>query len=104
MKVEFLVNQEIGVDGRQLFIQESEFKKAKDDLEEYNSFAFATNCLFSFYGAPDDYISRDEYETILSALEKGGAVIISIVEERYPRRISPEVYVSNNNRLKKIVI
>ena len=36
MKVEFLVNQEIGVDGRQLFIQESEFKKAKDDLEEYN--------------------------------------------------------------------
>ena len=33
MKVEFLVNTEIN-DGRQIFIQEAEFKKAKNNEEE----------------------------------------------------------------------
>ena len=83
MKVEFLVNTEIN-DGRQIFIQEAEFRKAKNDDEEFNSFAFATNCLFAFYGCADDFITPVEYEKILSALEKGGAVIITVVEERYP--------------------
>ena len=44
MKVEFIVNADIN-DGRQIFIQESEFRKAKNNEEEYNSFAFATNCV-----------------------------------------------------------
>ena len=61
MKVEFIVNADIN-DGRQIFIQESEFRKAKNNEEEYNSFAFATNCLFAFYGYPDDFINPDEYE------------------------------------------
>lgn len=100
MKVEFLVNQDIN-DGRQLFIQESEFKKAQNDEEEFNSFAFATNCLFSFYGC-DNFIDNVEYGIILNHLEKNGAVIITIVEEQYPSRIIPEVYVSNNNRLKRV--
>ena len=38
MKVEFLVNEGIN-DGRQIFIQESEFTKAKNNEEEYNSFS-----------------------------------------------------------------
>ena len=101
MKVEFLVNTDIN-DGRQIFIQEAEFKKAKDNEEEFNSFAFATNCLFAFYGCPDDFINPNEYEKILSALEKGGAVIITIFEEKYPQNVYPEVFVSNNNKLKKI--
>lgn len=101
MKVEFLVNTEIN-DGRQIFIQEAEFRKAKNNEEEFNSFAFATNCLFAFYGFPDYFISPVEYEIILSALEKGGAVIITIIEERYPRNVYPEVFVSNNNKLKKV--
>ena len=101
MKVEFLVNTEIN-DGRQIFIQEAEFKKAKNNEEEFNSFAFATNCLFAFYGYPDDFISPVEYEKILSALEKGGAVIITVIEERYSRNIYPEVFVSNKNKLKRV--
>ena len=101
MKVEFLVNQGIN-DGRQIFIQEAEFKKAKNNEDEYNSFAFATNCLFAFYGRPDDFINPTEYEKILTNLNKGGAVIITIVEEKYPRKIYPEVFVSNNNKIKKI--
>ena len=100
MKVEFLINQEIG-DGRQIFIQESEFKKAKNNDEEFNSFAFATHCLFSFYGR-DEIISINEYEKILSNLEKGGAVIITIAVEKYPTRVFPVVYVSNSNHLKQI--
>ena len=101
MKVEFLINSEIN-DGRQIFIQEAEFKKAKTNSEEFYSFAFATNCLFAFYGCPDGFIDRNVYEKILSNLEKGGAVIITIVEERYPRNIYPEVFVSNDNKLKRI--
>lgn len=102
MKVEFLIEQEIG-DGQQIFIQESEFKKAKDNEEEFASFAFATHCLFRFYGI-DDFIKVDEYEKILTNLEIGGAVIIAIVQEKYPTRIFPVVYVSNNNHLKQIQI
>ena len=30
------------------------------------------------------------------------AVIITVVEDRYPRRFYPEVFVSNNNRLKSV--
>lgn len=101
MKVEFIVNTDIN-DGQQIFIEESEFRKAKNNEEEYNSFAFATNCLFAFYGYPDDFIHEYEYEKILSCLEKGGAVIITIVEERYPSNVYPEVFVSNKNKLKRV--
>lgn len=100
MKVEFLVNTEIN-DGRQIFISASEFFKAKNDEDEFNSFAFATHALFAFYGV-DDFINRNEYEKILSAVDKSGAVIITVVEEKYPRKIYPEVFVSNNNRLKAV--
>ncbi len=65
------------------------------------SFAFATHALFSFYGV-DDFIKRDEYEKILKAVDKGGAVIITVVEDSYPRRFYPEVFVSNNNRLRSV--
>lgn len=101
MKVEFFTNQEIN-DGYQIFIQESEFRKAMIDDEEFNSFAFATHCLFSFYGYLDDYISRYEYETIFSNLEKGGAVIISLVHDQYSRGLYRDIYVSNNNKLKRV--
>jgi len=98
VRVEFLVNTQIN-DGRQIFIQESEFKKAKNDDEEFNSFAFATHCLFSFYGA-DDIIRKDEYLKILDCLGKDGAVIITIVEDN--RRVYPEVFVSNKNKLELV--
>lgn len=101
MKVEFLVNTELN-DGRQIFIEEAEFRKAKNDEEEFNSFAFATNCLFAFYGCYDDYINPHEYEIILNELKKGGAVIITIVEDNYTGRMHPEIFVSNNNKLKRI--
>lgn len=101
MKVQFIVNTGIN-DGRQIFIQESEFKKAKNNDEEYNSFAFATHCLFVFYDCPNDFTGLSEYKKILSALEKSGAVIITIVEERYSRNIYPEVFVSSNNKLKRV--
>lgn len=100
MKVEFLTNTELN-DGRQIFIEASEFMKAEKDDEEFNSFAFATHALFSFYER-DDFIHRDEYEKILQMLDKNGAVIITVVEKKYPRRVFPEVYVSNNNRLKMV--
>lgn len=100
MKVEFLMDTEIN-DGRQIFISAAEFRKAKNDGDEFNSFAFATHALFKFYGV-DDFINRNEYEKILSALDsKNGAVIITMVEGRYYRFV-PKVFVSNNNRLKAV--
>ena len=100
MKVEFLVNTDIG-DGRQIFIHASEFNKAANDEDEFNSFAFATEAFFSHYGI-DRFINSTEYDYIQKFLDKNGAVIITAVEERYPRRIYPEVYISNNNKLKRI--
>lgn len=99
MKVEFLVNQEIG-DGRQIFIDASEFRKAANDEEEYNSFAFSTESFFASYGK-EGFIDRAQYDFILKNLNKTGAVIISI-EEYGLKRWSPVVHVSINNRLKRI--
>lgn len=62
MNIEFLVDQELN-DGRQLFISENEFKKAIKNEEEFNSFAFATEYFFSYYGM-DTFISNREYEAI----------------------------------------
>lgn len=101
MKVEFICNAVIN-DGRQILIQESEFRKAKNNEDEYNNFAFATNCLFAFYGFPDWFISPAEYERILSNLDKGGAVIITIVAGRTSRDTFPEVFIAANNKLKRI--
>ena len=53
-------------------------------------------------GRKNAFINPDEYEKILSCLGKGGAVIITIVEERCPRKVYPEVFVSNNNKLKRV--
>ena len=50
----------------------------------------------------DDFINCDAYEKILKAVDKGGAVIITVVEDRYTRRFYPDVFVSNNNRLKSV--
>lgn len=100
MKVEFLVNTGIN-DGRQIFISASEFIKARNDEEEFNSFAFATHSLFAFYGV-NDFINHNEYEKILKAVAKGGAVIITVVEGSYPRRFYPDVFVSNNNGLRHV--
>ncbi len=102
MKVEFLCNGSLN-DRFQLFIQESEFKKAKNSAEEFDSFAFATNCMFAFYGDPESYINKEEYEIILSNLEKGGAVIITMVREGYSRFVNTEVFVSNNNKIKRVL-
>jgi len=100
MKVEFLVNTEIG-DGRQIFIDASEFFKAQKNEDEFNSFASATEALFAVYGA-DDFISRDEYDKIAKELSKSGAVIITLFVDRRTRKVIPEIYVSNNNRLKAV--
>ena len=55
----------------------------------------------AYYGIKG-FICREEYEKILSCLEKGGAVIITLVDDRYRREVYPEVFVSNNNRLKRV--
>ena len=96
MKVEFIVNADIN-DERQIFIQESEFRKAKNNEEEYNTCAFATNCLFAFYGYPDDFINTDEYEKIFTELEK-----IAIVQSVKSSN-AIEGIITSDERIKEIV-
>ena len=100
MKVEFLVNTGLN-DGRQILIQESEFRKAKDNEDEFYSFAFATDTLSSFYGWSGAFIDRRFYEKILNLLEKDGSVIITVVETR-PRDFDFDVYVSNKGKIKRV--
>lgn len=102
MKVELLVNQQLGSDGRQLFIEGSEFIKAKKNDDEYDSFAFSTEAFFNWYGLKS-FINPDEYEKILPHVSKNGAVIIS-VESAWQHRFDPMkvVYVVNNNKLERI--
>lgn len=100
MKVEFLVNTGLG-DGRQILIQAAEFMKGKNDIEEFNSFAFSTQSFFSLYGI-DRIIFINEYKYILKLIEKNDAVIITAVEENYPRRVYPQVYIVSNGRLKPV--
>lgn len=66
MKVEFINNA--AEDIMQLFITESEFRKAGND-EEYNDFAFSTHCFFMFFGL-DRIIYKNEHQAILKELEK----------------------------------
>ena len=103
MKVEFLINPALNEnDGRHIFIMDTEFRKAEKDDEEFGSFAFATNCFAALYGEPERFIDRDMYEKILKNLKKGGAVIIRMKEVKYPKRLYWDVYVSNNQQLKKV--
>ena len=106
MKVEFLTDEELG-DGRQIIISASEFLKADKDDEEFKSLAFATECLFSWYGG-DTYLYGREYEAIKKMLNKNGFVIITAKKNpRSPQTlpdIYPEVYVLNDGRLKHVDI
>ena len=102
MNVEFLINEALG-NGTQLFIPANEFLKAYNDRNEFDSFRLATECYFSRFGL-NAYFGIKEYNTIKPHVDKNGAVIITVIEERYPIRIIAEVYVSNNNKLKKIDI
>lgn len=89
-------------DGRQIFISASEFNKAAKDEAEFESFAFATHAFFSFYGG-DFFVDRAHYDIIKQNLDKAGAVIITAYKERpYARNTFVNVYVSNNNRLKRV--
>ncbi len=96
MKVEFLTNTDTE-DGRQVFIPASEFLKAEKDDSEFESFAFATHAFFALYKI-DRFITGAEYDYIRRFLNKNGAVIITTVEDRYTKRIYPEVYVSINEK------
>lgn len=100
MKVEFLVNTELG-NGTQIIIDAAEFNKAEKNEDEFNSFAFATEAYFSRFGI-DTFIREYEYKYIKRILSKNGSVIISVEQQGYSRRYEPCVYVSNNNRIKYI--
>ena len=96
MKVEFWVNQPLE-DGRQIVISASEFKKGKNNEEEYHSFAFATNCFFAYYGFNDLFIMKEGYDKILESLNKYDAVVlIAVVEDN---DLIPVVYYSTNHHL-----
>lgn len=99
MKVEFV---ESDVLGATLFVQGIEFLKGKDSEEEFQSLVNAT-AAFSNMFEVDYYISRQEYDLILNIPEKSGAVIFAIEENEYPYERCCEVYISNDNKLKKLI-
>lgn len=99
MKVEFLDSD---VFGPELFVSASEFLKAEKNNKEYESLAHATEAFANLFGV-EYHISEDEYDAVISQLEKTGAVIFTICEDKYPTRRWCEIYVSNNNQLQKVL-
>ncbi len=103
MKVEFYPYTTYG-DGGFLKVNSADFKKAKNDDNQYQSFAFATHSFFMFYGI-DQFISLDEYKYICTKLENNGAVIFSVYKERpYSPIYYPIIFVSNDNVLHQLYL
>lgn len=88
MKVEFSNKAAFG-DGKVLTVQETEFRKAGKDKDEYDSLKIAVNAFNAIY-ALSTILSIKEYKAIDKVLKKNGTVLF-IVNNGLPR-----VYVSNN--------
>ena len=102
MRVEYLVNKPIGYDGRQLFIEGSEFLKAKNNDDEFNSFAYATEAFFRYFGL-DRIIYKSEYVQLITKVNKQSAIIITVESESQYRLVPyPVVYIANNNKYELI--
>lgn len=99
MKVEFLDSDVLGPE---LFVSASEFLKAEKNNTEYESLAHATEAFANLFGV-DYHISEEEYNAVISQMEKTGAVIFTIGEDKYPTRRWCEIYVSNNNQPQKVL-
>lgn len=95
MKVEFINDSSLG-DGRQLIVQESEFKRAATDKKELFSLRLAIRAFHSLYAInPQFFVS--EYHTVEKELKKNGTVIFCVIDDR------PHVYVSNNGVLREVL-
>lgn len=99
MKVEFLNSDVLGPE---LFVSASEFLKAEKNSIEYESLANATEAFANLFGV-NYQISEDEFDAVIARLDKAGAVIFTIGEDKYPTRRWCEIYVSNNNQLEKLL-
>jgi hypothetical protein len=99
MKVEFIYSDVLG---HQLFVAAPDFLKAVKNRDEYGSLARATEAFANLSGI-EYFITEDEYDVVTKQLDKSGAVIFAIAEERYPTRSWVEIYVSNNNQLHRVM-
>lgn len=98
MKVEFLNY----VLGDVLFIKASEFFKASDDGNEFDSM---NSAIYAFYSTFCFAFSLDleTYEEICKNLNKSGVVIFAVGRNEKEYYKYPEIYVSNHNKLKLII-
>lgn len=99
MKVEFFQNKLLGM---HLYISAIDFKKAKDDDNEFNSLNDAIYA-FSFMKGIEYSISYNEIERIIENLtDKNGAVIIAVSNSISRRNNGIDFFVCNNNKYKNI--
>ena len=93
MKVEFTYDDN---NGYQIVILYNEFIKADKDDDEFNSFAYATDCFFTKNGNKGLFIDRADYNEIKKDLKKGEAVIITVLSTGNFNEYTAKVFVTNN--------
>lgn len=101
MKVEFVTGSPLRGDGRQLVIQESEFRKADSDRTEWQSLSLAVKAFNSLYGFNAGGLNIREFKRIEEYLDRRGTVYFCVeeIEEEY----RPCVFVSNNGIIKEVI-
>ena len=99
MKVEFVTNSSFGL-GKQLLIQESEYKKAAKDKDEKLSLFFAIHLFHLHYNMNLDF-GDDEYSQIFNQLNKNGYVHFTVIQDNGCLR--PIVYTTNNGITKEVI-
>ena len=99
MKVEFLDSELLGPE---LFVSATDFLKAKNSVNEFDSLVHATQAFAGLFGIEYE-INEKEYNAVADALEKSGAAIFTIGTRKYLDRRWIEISVSNNNRLSRVV-
>lgn len=99
MKVEYVDSD---IYGKALIISASEFLKAQENEEEFQSLVYAIEA-YAAWCESDYELTAGHYNSIASWLDKNGAVIVVSYEENHhsPRRC--EVLVSNDNQPKRVV-
>lgn len=101
MKVEFIVNYELG-NGEVVLIEGSEFLKADKDDNEFNNLGFAIDAFTCCAGfKTQTFLYRDCYDDLKKIVSKTSTIVFSIEGKR--TRLRLDIYISEKNKLQRVM-
>lgn len=99
MKVEFRDSQEYGPN---LYIEEKEFVKARNNADEFDSMVHAIDAFYGLFGISFTF-SNEDYKFVEHKLQSRGAVAFVIKGDERRRQAWCEVWVLQDNNIYKII-